>query len=88
MRIAADDDLYGLLQAQGRDVEVFLDGILQRSVICACEERGEVYREADPPGTGPVTLRGQVRIEIVRRDRPKREVVPRAWFDEEQRKLK
>lgn len=75
MRIAFDDALYGLLQGQGRTVEVWLDGIKQDRVVSADEEKGQIVRyAADARGEIRVscgeavkeTVRGKVQIEIVR----------------------
>ena len=67
MRIAWDEMLYQMLRTQGRDVEIFLDGIKQSQVVSADEERGELTRMKEGLYTGHETLKGRVQIEIVRR---------------------
>ena len=67
MRIAWDEMLYQMLRTQGRDVEIFLDGIKQSLVVSADEERGELTRMKEGLYTGHETLKGRVQIEIVRR---------------------
>ena len=67
MRIVAGDMLDHLLQQADRDVEVFCDGIRCKKVVSADEERGEVVYWPDLDREEPLTIRGTVRIEIIRK---------------------